>query len=170
MNQLSTFLATLLLMTSTLRAQSGLASTEKTTFSRTTSVSIVIRASSQIVWQLLTQAADYPRWNSTIISIDGTIAPGKKIRLKARLDPKRTFTLKVKEFEPEKKLVWGDGQGSRVYSLLQQTDGGVLFSMIEKIGGLMFPLYAKMIPSFDASFTQFAADLKKEAELIMQAK
>jgi hypothetical protein len=30
----------------------------------------------------------------------------------------------------------------------------------------MFPMYAKYIPSFDASFDAFAADLKKEAELI----
>lgn len=42
--------------------------------------------------------------------------------------------------------------------------------MTEKIGGLMFPMYAKMIPSFDQSFDQFASDLKKEAEKIMSAK
>jgi hypothetical protein len=30
----------------------------------------------------------------------------------------------------------------------------------------MFPLYAGAIPSFDASFDAFAADLKKEAELV----
>lgn len=34
------------------------------------------------------------------------------------------------------------------------------------VGGLMFPMYAKYIPSFDASFNTFAADLKKEAEKI----
>jgi len=38
--------------------------------------------------------------------------------------------------------------------------------MREKIGGPMFPLFAKMIPPFDASFEQFAADLKAEAEKI----
>lgn len=32
--------------------------------------------------------------------------------------------------------------------------------------GLMFPMYARYIPSFDASFDAFAADLKKEAEAI----
>lgn len=34
----------------------------------------------------------------------------------------------------------------------------------------MFPLYGGMIPPFDASFEQFAKDLKKEAEIIMNAK
>lgn len=61
------------------------------------------------------------------------------------------------------KLVWGDALGERVYTLTKNHNG-VLFNMTEKIGGLMFPLFAKKIPSFDASFEQFAADLKKAAE------
>ena len=40
------------------------------------------------------------------------------------------------------------------------------FSMVEKIGGPLFPLFAKMIPPFDKAFEQFAKDLKKEAETI----
>lgn len=38
--------------------------------------------------------------------------------------------------------------------------------MREKIGGFMFPMYAKMIPPFDDAFEQFAADLKREAAAI----
>ena len=30
---------------------------------------------------------------------------------------KRTFKLKVKEFVPEKRLVWGDAMGNRVYTI-----------------------------------------------------
>ncbi len=156
--------------TTTSITQKEKASTVKTTFSRETQVSIEIKADAAIVWALLTKASDYPRWNSTIISIEGTIAPGEKIKLKSTLDPKRTFKLKVKEFEPEKRLVWGDGQGNRVYTLTKKTNGTIRFSMTEKIGGFMFPMYAKYIPPFDASFEQFAADLKKEAEVIMNSK
>jgi hypothetical protein len=36
--------------------------------------------------------------------------------------------------------------------------------MTEKIGGLMFPMYARYIPPFDGSFERFAADLKRQAE------
>ena len=150
--------------------QNGRATTVKKTFSRETSVSIEINAAPSIIWALLTTASDYPRWNSTIISIDGKIAPGEKIKLKSALDPKRTFKLAVKEFGPESKLVWGDAMGKRVYGLTKNSNGGTLFSMAEKIGGPIFPLFAKMIPSFDASFEQFAADLKKEAESIMNTK
>jgi len=151
------------IITST-HAQNGKAVTVKKTFSRETSVSIVIKASPATIWALLTNAKDYPRWNSTVTSIEGKIAMGEKIKLRSTLDAKRTFKLKIKEFDTEKRLVWGDGQGNRIYTLTHNGDGTVTFAMDEKIGGLMFPMYGSYIPPFDASFEQFAADLKKEAE------
>jgi len=147
-------------------AQDITATTVKTTFHRETSVSITIKADPAIIWALLTNAGDYPRWNSTVTSMHGTIAQGEKIVLKSTLDAKRSFKLKVKEFEPAKKLVWGDGKGQRTCTLTNNGNGTVTFTMHERIGGLLFPMYAKHIPSFDASFNAFAADLKKEAELI----
>lgn len=155
--------------TATTSAAQGKATTVRTTFSRETSVSISINADAAIVWALLTKASDYPRWNSTVTSIEGNIALGETIKLKSYLDAKRTFKLKIKEFEVAKKLVWGDGQGNRIYTITKN-GSGVTFSMTEKIGGLMFPMYAKMIPPFDESFEKFAADLKKESETIMSAK
>jgi len=150
--------------------QNGKATTEKTTFGRTTSVSTNIKADPAIVWKLLTSASDYTRWNSTVVSIAGEIIAGGSIKLVSKLAPKRTFSLKVKEFVPEKMLVWGDMQGARIYEINRVGDGTVSFSMKEKIGGIMFPFYAKYIPSFDQSFEQFAADLKKEAEAIQNIK
>lgn len=159
-------------MTRATIAQNGKATTVKTTFYRETSIRIEIKADPAIVWALLTKASDYPRWNSTVTSIEGTIALGEKIKLKSTLDTKRPFKLKVKEVEAEKKLVWGDGQGNRIYIITknENENGTITFSMTEKIGGLMFPMYAKMIPSFDQSFEQFASDLKNESETIMNAK
>lgn len=151
-------------------AQNGKAVTIKKTFSRETSVSTTIKADASIVWALLTNAKDMARWNSTIVSVEGDITEGGKIQLKSKLDPKRTFKLKVKEFVPTKRLVWGDAQGNRIYTLTDNGNGTTTFSMNEKIGGPIFPLFAKMIPSFDASFEQMAADLKREAELIHNSK
>ena len=148
----------------------GKAITTKSTFSRETSVSTTIQADPGIVWALLTHAADYPRWNSTVTSLTGNIRQGETIELKSTLDPKRTFKLKVKEIVPEKRLVWGDAQGSRVYAIDKGEGGTVLFTMREKIGGPLFPLFAGMIPSFDESFEKFAADLKREAETIQRSK
>lgn len=151
-------------------AQNGQAQTVKKTFSRETSISITIQAEPTIVWALLTNAADYPRWNPTVISIEGNIQEGEKIRLISTLDPERTFKLKVKEMIPEKKIVWGDSKGDRIYTIQALDTKSVRFYMTEKIGGLMFPLYAKYIPPFDEAFEQFAAALKKEAELIEKGK
>lgn len=148
----------------------GKATTTRTTFSRETSVSTTIQADPAIVWALLTHPADYPRWNSTVRSLTGSIRQGETIELKSTLDPKRTFKLKVKEFVPEQRLVWGDAMGNRIYTIDKAGEGRVLFSMTERIGGPLFPLFARMIPSFDESFEMFAADLKKEAETIQRSR
>ncbi len=168
MKRLFTIL-TIMIATTTF-AQNGKAATTTKTFSRETAVSIDIKADAAVVWQLLTSAVDYPRWNSTVISIEGRIAEGEKIRLKSTLAPNRTFKLKIRDVKPNVRLVWGDGQGTRVYTLTNRGNDTTNFSMDEKIGGCMFPLYAKHIPQFDQSFEQFAADLKKEAEAIQSRK
>ena len=154
----------LLMTTLSIMAQNGTATTIKKTFNRTTSISQTINAEPATIWQLLTNSADFPKWNSTVVSIEGKIEKGEKIKLKSTLDPSRTFKLKVKEMEPNQKLVWGDAMGKRTY-ILKKEGGGTTFTMTEKIGGFMFPLFANKIPSFDESFEQFTADLKKEAEL-----
>ncbi|MBK6643224.1 MAG: SRPBCC domain-containing protein [Bacteroidetes bacterium] len=151
-------------------SSNGKAVTTKKTFSRETAVSIDIKADRSIIWALLTNANDFPRWNSSVISIDGLIAPGEKIKLKSTLDPKREFKLKVKEFDSENRLAWGDAMGNRVYTLKSIGNTLTNFTMEEKIGGPLFPLFAKMIPPFDKAFEQFATDLKNEAEIISKTK
>ena len=148
----------------------GRATTTKKLFSRETSVSTTIFADPAIVWALLTHASDIPRWNSTITSLKGTIQEGETIELKTILDAKRTFKLKVKEFVPEKRLVWGDAMGTRVYTLTRGDGNSTHVSMTEKIGGPLFPLFAGAIPSFDEAFERFAVDLKREAETIQRSK
>ena len=140
------------------------AKTTRGFFFRETAVEIDIHANADDIWSVLTNAAEYPLWSSTVVSIEGDIAPGKKVKLKSSLDPKRTFTLAVRAFEPPSRLIWGDSMGQRTYALAAKQPGVVGFSMHEKIGGPLFPLFAWMIPSFDESFDRFAADLKKKAE------
>lgn len=142
----------------------GNAKTIKKLFSRQTSVSIDISASPETIWKLLTSVEALPSWNSTIVELTGNIAPGEKIVLRSTLAPDRKFKLKVKEFEPLKRLTWGDAMGTRIFTLSPNSNGVTRFSMSETIGGPIFPLFARMIPSFDDSFNQFAADLKKAAE------
>lgn len=138
--------------------------TEKRTFSRTTSVATNIEAPLATVWEILTDAPQYPNWNTTVLSLTGSIQLGGKLELVSALDPSRTFKLKVKAYDPPSRLVWGDALGTRTYTLTQVDGGSTRFEMVEKIGGPVFPLFASKIPPFDATFEQFAADLKAAAE------
>jgi hypothetical protein len=164
------YLFTIILMTTiTTLAQTPNAKTEKKTFSRTTTVKANINSDLKTVWSILTNGSNYATWNSTIVSLEGDIKLNERIKLTSTLDSTRTFKLKVKVFEENSKLVWGDGLGERTFSITK-TDEGVLFEMTETIGGFMFPLFANKIPSFDESFNNFAIDLKEEAERLYSKK
>lgn len=139
------------------------ARTTKTFFSRETTVAVEIRAPADRVWALLTDIERIPSWTPTILAISGTMAPGGALALVSSLDPTRTFTLRVKAFQPPSHLAWGDAMGTRTFDITPRA-GGVTFRMAEKIGGPLFPLFARMIPPFDAAFDQFAADLTRAAE------
>lgn len=97
------------------------------------------------------------------------IVPGATITLVSTLAPTRVFTLHIRTFEPPSTLVWGDKQGERTYRI-EPREGGVTFTMTERIGGMLFPLYGRFIPSFDASFERYAADLKRAAEARASAR
>lgn len=142
----------------------GRASTVKKLFSRQTNVAVDIAAPATMIWNLLTDASKFATWNSTIVELKGTIAPGEKIQLISQLAPTRTFKLRVKEFDAPNRLSWGDAMGTRTYTLAKIAEDRTRFTMTEIIGGPIFPLFARMIPSFDESFNQFAADLKSAAE------
>lgn len=147
----------------------GKATSTRSVFSMEVAVSIHIQAEPEYLWALLTNANDFPRWNSTILRIDGTIAMGEKIRLIASIAPQRTFKLKIVEFIPNQKMVWQDGaapmfKGIRRFTLTPQADKSTDFTMVETFFGLMMPLVAASLPDFRPVFEQYAADLKREAE------
>ena len=143
----------------------------KTTFQMEVAVSATIQATPERIWTLLTNAKDFPRWNSAVQSIEGDIALGETIALKATIAPERTFKLRVTAFEPNSTLIWQDGaapffKGVRRYTLTPQSGGTTVFSMVETFSGLMLPMIARSLPDFRASFEQYATDLKAEAERV----
>ena len=130
-------------------------------------VGVHVDAAPEKVWGLLTDAGAYPAWNSTVTSIDGTIAEGETIELKAKVDPDRTFNLTVSTFEPHERMVWEDGgaafKGVRTFTLTAR-DGGTDFTMSEVFTGSMMGMIEPKLPDFRPGFTRFAADLKATAE------
>lgn len=143
----------------------GVAKTIKKPFSRSTTVGISIKSSPEDVWEVLNDISAYSKWNSTIISIEGSIFENSRIRLKSTLDPKRFFSLKVKDVVPNVEMVWKGNMGKREF-YLEEYSGKTLFRMTETIGGPLFPLFSRMIPPFDESFEAFASDLKNHVELL----
>ena len=132
-------------------------------------VEINVRAKPQAVWALLTNAAEFPKWNSTITGIDGAIALGEKLALRVTAAPGRVFKPKVTAFEPEKRMVWSDGaapmfKGVRTFTLTPKGDGTTDFSMVEVFSGVMLPLIKGSLPDFGPPFETYAADLKRAAE------
>lgn len=146
----------------------GRANKTKSAFRMEYSAGINIRAKPDRVWMLMTNAADFPRWNSTVKSIEGKIALGQTIKLVAAISPDRVFNLNVIEFIPEKRMVWSDGnamfKGVRTYTLSPKADGSTDFRMSEVYTGLMLPMIAGSLPDFGPAFEQYVADLKKESE------
>src|SRR5262245_18603322 len=106
----------------------------------------IIRARPETIWAILTDAAGYPRWNSTVERIDGHIAAGATLTVYAKATPGRAFPLKVTEFEAARHMTWRGGMplglfnGTRRYTLTPLALDEIEFTMCESFGGLLAPL------------------------------
>jgi len=130
----------------------------------------VIDASPEQIWALLEDASGYARWNQAVVSLGGRIAEGETIKLVSSVNPKRTFSLKVSDVEPQRTMVWSDGmplglfRGVRTIALRPLSDSRTEFAMQELYSGPLAPLITKAIPDLNESFAQFADGLKAAAE------
>jgi hypothetical protein len=128
-----------------------------------------IHASPDQIWALLTDAAGFPRWNSTVTSIEGQIAEGQTLKLKVPTARERVFKPKVSNVEPGRSMIWSDGmapmfKGIRTFTLTPNSDGSTEFSMKEEFSGLMLPMIKGSLPDFAPVFETYAEDLKRAAE------
>lgn len=107
--------------------------------------------------------------NPTIEKVEGSITPGGKLKVYAKLSPGRAFAVRVSEFVSPQQMVWTGGmplrlfKGARIYTLTPKA-GGVEFAVREEFSGLMAPLITRSIPDLQPSFDPFAASLKRRAE------
>lgn len=130
------------------------------------SVKISINAAPERIWKLLTDAAGYTRWNTTVDKIDGKIALGEKVTVHAKINPGRAFPVTVTALDAPRRMVWTGGmplglfKGERVFTLTPDSE----FSMREEYTGLMAPLIGRSIPDLQPAFDDFAHDLKRAAE------
>jgi hypothetical protein len=133
------------------------------------SVRCNISASPDRIWALLTNAEQFPRWNSTVTSLKGQIALGERLELKVPLDPKRTFRPRVTKLDAHREMEWSDGmapmfKGVRRFVLTPKENGVTEFEMTEVFSGVMLPMIKGSLPDFRPAFEAYAADLKRAAE------
>jgi hypothetical protein len=131
--------------------------------------SSTIAAGADAIWAILTDAPAYADWDSGVRSVEGTIAPGEKLKLVSEANPKRAFALEVTGFEPGRSMTWSGGmplglfKGVRTFALAPE-DGATRFTLREEYTGPMLPLIWRSMPDLQPSFDQFAAGLKARAE------
>jgi hypothetical protein len=137
-------------------------------FSLACAVEIDIQAPAATIWAILTDAAGYPRWNSTITRIEGQIRDGERLRLHVP-GTSRTFTPRVSGVVPNERMIWTGGfspvfLGVRIFTLRSRGRDATAFTMAERFSGLMLPLARGSMPDFRPVFEAFAGDLRRAAE------
>jgi len=147
----------------------GKATTTSATFRMDCSIAVTIQAAPERVWALLTDAAAFPRWNSTVTRVEGEIAEGQRLKLTVPSAPGRVFKPKVSTLEPLRKMIWSDGmapmfRGIRTFTLTPGRGGTTEFAMKEEFSGLMLPLIKGSLPDFAPVFEAYAEDLRRAAE------
>lgn len=127
-----------------------------------------IDADPATIWAVLTDAAEYARWDSGVERVDGTIAPGQTITVRSKAAPGRAFPVKVTAFEPGRRMVWSGGmplglfKGVRTFTL-EPRGTRTHFRVREEYTGPLLGLMWRSMPDLGPSFRQFATGLKARA-------
>lgn len=135
---------------------------------------ILINATPDKVWAILTDFDNYPNWNPFIKSVKGQVAVGNKIT--ARMEPPgangMTFVPKVLVFETNKEFRWlghllfpGLFDGEHKFELIDNKNGTTTFRQSERFRGILVPLFQKMLDiNTTNGFIQMNKKLKELAE------
>jgi hypothetical protein len=135
---------------------------------------ILINATPEKVWSILTNFEEYPNWNPFIKSIMGDVKVGNKIT--ARLEPPKakgmTFTPKVLVFDANKEFRWighlffpGLFDGEHKFELVDNGNGTTTFRQSEKFKGVLVPLFKKMLDNNTTNgFNEMNKKIKELAE------
>jgi hypothetical protein len=152
----------------TTQARAGKATTIRTAFRVAYSVTTSIDAPAPTIWNLLTDLSAQSKWNSTLTSIDGQVALGKRVTFEVPEAPGQKFSPTVVSYDEPKSMVWRLNRwpllvGERTYRLTPGPDGSTELTITEVFSGLLLPVIAKTMPDFGLMFERTASDLKTAA-------
>lgn len=135
---------------------------------------IIIHATPEKVWSVLTNFNNYPNWNPFIKSIKREVKVGNKILV--TIEPPETkgmtFKPKVLTFDPNKELTWlghllfaGLFDGRHTFQLVDNGNGTTTFKQFEKFKGILVPLFKKQLDyNTRKGFEEMNQKLKELAE------
>jgi len=131
--------------------------------------STTIKAPTQKVWEILTNAEGYPAWDPGMDHIEGKIVLGETVKFVTKLSS-QAFPVKVTIYEPNQKLVLTGGmpmglfKSERTHTLTSDNQGHTVFHTEEIFSGALLPVFGKNIPDLTENFRAFCDSLKKQAE------
>lgn len=135
---------------------------------------IIINATPNKVWEILTDFNNYPNWNPFIKSIEGNLVVGGK--LKANIQPPNssamTFKPTVLTNKENKEFSWlghllvkGLFDGLHQFELIENQNNTTTLIQSEKFSGLLVPLFKKqLLTNTKAGFENMNQQLKKLVE------
>ena len=130
----------------------------------------IINAPAEKVWAVLSEAKNFPKFDTTCIRIEGNIAEGKKIKIFSKLSPKHPFTITVTRMTKPRQMVWESGmpfdlfKGVRTFHILAKDDATSEFYLEENFSGPLLFLMRRVIPDMSHAFETCAQGLKEFVE------
>ncbi len=115
---------------------------------------ILIQATPEKVWGVLTDFAYYPDWNPFIKSIEGEVKVGNKITASIEQAESKAMTFKptILTFETNKELSWighllftGLFDGEHKFELIDNGNGTTTFKQSEKFKGILVPFFKNQL-------------------------
>ena len=115
-----------------------------------------IEATADVVWAILIDFERWSEWNPSVPSIRGEAQVGSEVKLTLAMPGRPSAKVKatLTEVVPERRLYWhgnvvGDRvfAGTREFEIDPQPDGTVLFTHVEDVSGLLFPVFRALMGS-----------------------
>ena len=135
---------------------------------------VLISATPEKVWTVLTNFESYPAWNPFIKSVEGKVEVGNKLTVTIMQSAAKgtTFKPKVLTVQPAKELSWlgrlllpNIFDGEHKFELIDNHNGTTTFRQSEKFSGILVPLFSKQLENNTATgFEGMNRKLKEVAE------
>ncbi len=111
---------------------------------------IIISASKEKIWAVLTDFENYQKWNPWVLSLNGNVKVGNTI--KVCLKGGMTFKPKILTYEKNNELSWlghflfkGLFDGAHKFELIDNNNGTTTFRHSEIFKGILVPIFKKQL-------------------------